>query len=451
MIFDPVTIKNVTFENRILRSSLGGRTSYYDGTVSPAWRHFEKHFARTGVAGIISATIDIDDKRLSPLEYPKISHDCFVAPLRTGVRQVQALGCRYIMQIGDPGGHTQTSLFSQAADAKSASSNFDLLFGYRNHTIAMTQSEVREEIEAFGRAARRVRDTGSDGIEVTASKGYMIHQFLNPATNRRKDEYGGSVENRFRLLREIVLRVREAVGADFLFGVRLSAVDYNFLPLNIRLPIVFPLRHYFMGNTLNETLYYASELERLGIDYLHVDSGFGFINPKGNPGSYPIDGIKLFVNSTRHLSLKASVRAVIVNMLPTTVARAILGVGWKFLPAANASFAAEFKKRLRIPIIANGGFQRKDVIEHALATGQCDMVAIARPLLANPDLIRVFQHGKNEPDRPCTFCNRCCTRTAVLPLGCYDPTRFDSKDEMERQIIDLSGTPDEEYREDQRY
>ena len=114
-LFDPVTINNVTFRSRVLRSSLGGRTSYYDGTVTPAWKNFEKRFARHPIGGIISATIDVDDRRLSPLEYPKISDDSFIAPLRDGVEAVQRLGCRYVMQLGDPGGHTQTSLFPQHA------------------------------------------------------------------------------------------------------------------------------------------------------------------------------------------------------------------------------------------------------------------------------------------------------------------------------------------------
>lgn len=442
MIFEPFKIGSVEFKNRILRSSMGGRTAYYNGAVSPAWRHFEKKFAGTGVAGIISATIDIDDKRLSPLEYPKLSGDEFIAPIREGVRDVQALGCRYIIQIGDPGGQTQTSLFSQSADAKSASGNFDLMYGYRNRTLAMSTGEVEQEVENFAQAARRVRETGSDGIEVTASKGYMIHQFLNPLTNRRRDRYGGSVEKRFQLLREIVARVRKEVGEGFLFGIRLSAEDHNYLPLNLRLPIVFPLRNYYFGNTLEQTRYYALELEKLGIDYLHVDSGFGFINPKGNPGSYPIDEIRLFANATRHLSAKAAIRATFVNLIPRPIARAILGVGWKFKPAANADYASEFKKILKIPVIANGGFQDFDVIESTLAENKCDMVAMARALLANPDLLKTFAAGKKMPDIPCTYCNRCCSRTAVLPMGCYDQTRYPSQDVMEAEILDWSGTPD---------
>ena len=440
MIFEPFTIKHVTFKNRILRSSMGGRTSYYDGTVSPAFKNFEKRFATGGIAGIISATIGVDYSRLSPLEYPTLSHDRYIKPLREAIQEVQKLGCPYIMQIGDPGGHTQTSLFSQEADSKSASAGFDLMFGYRDRIVAMSLEEIDQEIRNFAEAARRVREIGCDGVEVTASKGYIIHQFLNPATNRRTDQYGGSVEKRFQLLRDIVKAVREKVGDDFLFGIRLSAVDYNYLPLNIRWPIVFPLRHYLMGNTLKETMRYGQELERLGVDYLHIDSGFGFINPKGNPGPYPVDGVKLFASATRHLSRKAKLRAALVNAMPDAMARAVLGIGWRYKPAVNVDLAQRFKQAVNIPIIANGGFQKRDLIEATLCAQKCDMISIARPLLANPDLLEVFQAGKNEPDNPCTFCNRCCTRTAVLPLGCYEPLRFASQEEMEQQILQWSAT-----------
>ncbi|MFO1297857.1 MAG: hypothetical protein U1F25_16250 [Rubrivivax sp.] len=224
-IFDPFAIKGVVFRSRVLRSSLGGRMAHYDGTVTRAWRNFERRFAKPEyrVGGIISATIAIDDARHSPLGTPKLSDDRFIAPMAEGVRAVQALGCRYIVQIGDPGGHTHTSLLAEPADGLSASAGFDFIYGYRNRTSPMTREEIARTVQQFADAARRVRATGADGVEVTASKGYLIHQFLNPATNRRRDEYGGSAKKRFRLLEEVVNAVRKAVGDDYLFGVRLSA------------------------------------------------------------------------------------------------------------------------------------------------------------------------------------------------------------------------------------
>ncbi len=98
MIFEPITIKGVTFKNRILRSSMGGRMSYFDGSPSPAWARFETRFAEAGVAAVISTTISVDDRRCAPLNYPKISQDRFIPAFAAGVSSVQrmaaATSCR---------------------------------------------------------------------------------------------------------------------------------------------------------------------------------------------------------------------------------------------------------------------------------------------------------------------------------------------------------------------
>jgi 2,4-dienoyl-CoA reductase (NADPH2) len=447
MLFEPFRIKNVEFKNRILRSSIGGRTANYDGRVSPAWLHFEKKFAEGGVAGIISATISINQARMSPLQYPTLYDDRFVGPLGNAIKQIKAAGdCKYIIQLGDTGGHTHTSLKPQDADRISASAYFDFLFGYQNRTRPMSIAEIRRTVKEFKHAARRAVAAGCDGLEITASKGYLIHQFLNPVINRRTDEYGGSIENRFRLLGEIVEAVRGEIGREFLFGIRLSARDFNIYPFNLRIPLSWPppsWRDYFVGNDLPEMTYYARKLEQLGIDYLHVSSGFGFPNPKESPGDYPDDGFHIFVNAYRYLSEKNAVRATIFNFVPTPIRKAVFGWGWGFVPAANADLAAAIRRVVNIPVIANGGFQDRDVIEGALNARKCDMIAMARPLLANPDLITQLRHA-NRPANPCSFCTLCCSQTAVFPLGCYDQRRFRSQEEMMEQIFSWT-SPDEPF------
>lgn len=437
-IFEPVTINGVEFPNRLLRSSIGGRYAYYDGSVNPAWARFERRFAENGVGGIVSATFTVDERRWAPIEYPKISQDRFIHPIREGVRAVRALGCRYILQIGDPGYHTQSGLLSERADQLSASGGFDLMFGYRSVRSAMSIAEIQGAVESFARAAVRVREAECDGLEITASKGYLIHQFLNPAINRRRDGYGGSVDRRFRFLKEVVVAVRKAMGRDFLFGIRLSAQDYNYLPLNVRWPLVSPLRDYWFGNGIEVTLDYAHRLRELGVDYLHISNGFGFINPKENPGDFPIEELRLFMNSTRHLGRKAALRASLLNAVPLPILRHLTRIGWRYDRTSNLADARLFRREVGLPVIANGGFQERSFVEEALASGGCDLVSMARPLLANPDLPELFRNGVEAPERPCTFCNRCSLRTSIGPLGCYEPARFDSQEEMEAQILDWS-------------
>jgi len=236
-IFTPFTINNVEFKNRILRSSVGGRMSNYDATFTDVWKNFEKRFADGGLSAIISTTFQVNKDRVSPLQYPSIADQRFVPYLKKFISGVKkdSPDCRYIVQIGDPGYTTYMSLFSKEQDSRSSSSGFDLGFGYNNTRTAMSNAEIEKAISDFADAAERVKAAGADGLEITATKGYLIHQFLNPAINRRTDDWGGSVDNRFRFLQRIVKAVRERVGRDYLFGVRLSAADFNHSPLQISL------------------------------------------------------------------------------------------------------------------------------------------------------------------------------------------------------------------------
>ena len=444
MLFEPYQIKGLHFKNRVVRSSIGGRTSYYDGTVTSAFKNFEKRFAEHDVAGIISATISVNNDRTSPMEYPKISDDRYIKPLAAAIKAVQQYDCRYIIQIGDTGGATHTSLLSQQGDAKSSSTLFDLFYGYHNLHKAMSLEEIDRTIREFAEAARRVRETGADGLEITASKGYIIHQFLNPGINRRKDQYGGSADNRFRLLEEIVKAARHKVGDDFPIGIRLSAADYNYQPLNLRLPPRWPLKQWYFGNTIEDNLYFATKLKVLGIDYLHIDKGYGFPNPKGLTGDFPIPEMRMFYNSNRHLSTKAWIRSMVFNALPNFILSPIANIGWGYVPAISADDARRFKESTGLPVISNGGYQDRKEMEESLTQGKADLLAMARPLLANVDLLHQLKAGKASPDRPCSHCNRCVVRTANFPLGCYDLSRFATPQEMEQQIMEWSANSDEQ-------
>jgi 2,4-dienoyl-CoA reductase-like NADH-dependent reductase (Old Yellow Enzyme family) len=450
-------INGVVFQNRVIRSSIGGRTAYYDGTVNDAWETFESAFAKGGVGGIISATLTVDDNRWSPLEYPKISHDKFVEPLRTRIRRIRRHfpDLKYIIQIGDPGYHTQTSLVTQAEDSMSASSGFDFLYGYTNVRRELSVTDIKRTIANFREAARRVVDTGCDGLELTASKGYLIHQFLNPGTNGRTDEYGGPLERRARLLQEIVENIRDVIKSQktcegrFIFGVRLSARDYNRHPWMslFRLGPGLKPSALSAGNSLDDMLEVGAWLKTLGVDYLHISAGFGFINPHENPGEFPTDEVRMFCDSTRHLSFKARARAKILANVPHRLSDYLMNLGWaepnpavKFanITPPNLDDARAFSNRVGIPVIVNGGFQLRAHIEDALR--DCDFVSMARPLLANPQLLRMlYDEDKPIPDNPCTFCNKCAVRTTMFPLGCYDVRRFcGDEQKMNAQIVELN-------------
>jgi 2,4-dienoyl-CoA reductase (NADPH2) len=441
---------DVSFRSRVIRSSIGGRNAYYDGTVNDSWVYFERRCAMSGIGAMISATIAIDHDRWSPLEYPQLGHEDFVKPLRKGIKRVKEgdhkdspyIDCPYILQIGDPGSHTQTSLFREDADAKSASSGFDFLYGYTSWRQPLCEQEIRELVEKFAKSAGWAKEARCDGVELTISKGYVIQQFLNPATNRRKDEYGGPLKNRYKLVEQIARGVRKAVGPKYMFGIRISGSDSNKEPWT---NFHWPPR--YKGNELQDMIQVAKWLQddpEIKIDFVHVTNGFGFPCPKGSPGRFPTRDAQIFVNATRHLSMKAAFRAQVFNLLMLVFRERLvdwaMNLDWKYGPAANLADAWEFKKQLEIPVIVNGGFQEKFDIEAALEI--CDAVSMARPLLANPDLLDLFRNNQS-PRFPCTFCNRCAARTALFPLGCYDRSRYANQEQMEDQILAWVRDPDE--------
>ena len=147
---EPITIHDVSFSNRLLRSSVGGRTCNYDGTVTDIWKNFEKRFADGGVGGIVSTTFHVHEKRLSPPQYPSIATRRHMLHLKQRLPEIQQGGrCRYIVQIGDPGYVTYSSLFAEDEDGLSSSDGRDFGFGYNNRRRAMSTKQIECAIAGF--------------------------------------------------------------------------------------------------------------------------------------------------------------------------------------------------------------------------------------------------------------------------------------------------------------
>ena len=208
----------------------------------------------------------------------------------------------------------------------------------------LTGKDIRELITAYAEAAHHARELGADGIQIHAAHGYLINQFLSPLTNRRVDEWGGALEGRANFLRCVVRVVRESVGKDFPLGVKLGACDDDPAGLNIE-----------------ETLQVAKWLEEDKIDFIEISGAFRSdiavrkVGPGKNEGYY--------------------------------------------LP-----FAAQFKKVIKIPVLAVGGLRSLEKMNEALLTNQCDAVSMARPLICQPDLPVILRAGGKSTCRGCNLC-----------------------------------------------
>lgn len=212
---------------------------------------------------------------------------------------------------------------------------------------ALSGRGIERQIRAFVRCAALAREAGYDGVEVMGSEGYFINQFLVTHTNRRTDEWGGSYRNRMQLPLEIVSRVREAVGSDFIIIYRLSMLD------------LVP-----DGSSWDEVVLLARALERTGVNILNT--GIGWHEAR-------------------------------VPTIATSVPR-----------AAFAWVTRKLKGEVNLPLCATNRINAPDVAERILANGDADMVSMARPLLADPEFVAKAASGRADEINTCIACNQAC-------------------------------------------
>jgi 2,4-dienoyl-CoA reductase-like NADH-dependent reductase (Old Yellow Enzyme family) len=425
VIFEPLQLGPLSVENRILRSSISGRFDNYDGSGTKVRMDWDAKFARAGVGAIISSNAPIHERGGIVPGYATIESDERIPFWRELGRRVHEHGCPYILQIVHAGRERIMPGLGHV-NALSSSGKPEPMNGFPAER--MTLDQIREVTGMFAAAARRAREAGLDGVEVAGANGMLPTQFLSSAINDRDDEYGGPLESRARFGLEVVHAIRAEVGDDFCLGYKISVEE--------RLDELLPwLRR---GNTVEESVQMCRWLEEAGVDYLHISAGGGFPHPRNPAGRFPAaDVVKTYdtlLSSGRHtLRNYVTFRTWPLNRV----------FGWWWERAAkrhgvegiNLAASSAVKDAVSIPVLCTGGFQTASVISAAIERGDCDAVTIGRPLVANPDLVRHFEAGRDRAPLPCTYCNRCLFNFIENPLGCYEPDRFDSREEMLAQVL----------------
>lgn len=212
-LFEPVQVGNIIIKNRIVRSPHGTGLGGEDLIAY--------HEARAK-GGVGMSTIQATGvHRGAPSGIPLFSDDCL--PILTKISdRIRPHDMKLFIQLYHPG--ASVSPLAGLPENWSASAMPNPMSGII--PMEMTKSQIDDVVESFAKAAIRVRDSGLDGVDIHASSGYLIHEFLSPALNKRTDEYGGSLENRMRFMFEVIAAVRDAVGDDIAIGVRLPNEDY---------------------------------------------------------------------------------------------------------------------------------------------------------------------------------------------------------------------------------
>lgn len=435
VLFEPLKFKNLTVKNRVFRSNIAGRLDNYDGSGNQARINWEVKFAKGGVGAVISSFVPVQIRgRIMP-NYATIDTDERIPFWRKLGEAVHHYDCKYILQLSH-GGRQRDVPGIEFPIGLSSTDKPDPLHGFECQR--MTTADIRETVAAFADGARRAREAGLDGVELHGANGYLITQFLSSAINDRSDEYGGPLANRARFVIEIVKAIRARVGSDFHLQMKISATEHNN-------DLIF-VKFEGAGNVVEESIQVCQWLVDAGVDAVHVSTGSTFPHPRNPAGAdFPIDVLsetyEQLVSSGDHtfrnflffrgkLTGEAFKQAWLSAGVPADQIEGLT------LPDARA-----IKQAVSVPVLCTGGFQTASVIRDAINRGDCDAVSMARPLVANNDLVQQFAAGRDRAERPCTYCNKCLVHVVEHPIGCYEESRFSSREEMLAEVMSVFHPP----------
>ncbi|MGW8528067.1 MULTISPECIES: NADPH-dependent 2,4-dienoyl-CoA reductase [Nocardiopsidaceae] len=358
-LLEPLDLGFTTLPNRVIMGSMHiGLEEAPQGFERMAAFYAER--ARGGVGLIVTGGIAPNPEGATYTGAAKLTTEAEAAEHRVITDAVHREGGRIAMQIL----HTGRYAFSEQSVAPSAIRAPISAFTPR----ALSDSEVEQTIEDFARAAELARLAGYDGVEVMGSEGYLVNQFIASATNHREDRWGGSYENRMRFPVEIVRRVRERVGDDFILVYRLSMLD------------LVP-----GGSTFDEVVRLAKAVEEAGATI--INTGIGWHEAR-------------------------------VPTIATSVPR-----------GAYSWVTRKLMGEVSVPLVAVNRINTPEVAEAVIAGGDADMVSMARPFLADPDFVAKAAAGTPEEINTCIGCNQACldhtfslkiTSCLVNPRACHE-------------------------------
>ncbi len=390
-LFRPVRIGRMELKNRLIGAATVTNFATVDGSVS---ERTIAHYARRARGGAALITVEMTAFHPSGRGWVYMLNlwdDRYIFGFKRLADAIHEAGARCTVQLGHCGRQTNRAYTHQRPVAPSAVAQFPK--GHPGYVLprALDQAEIHELVEAIGEAARRAAEAGFDGVEVHGAHGYLFHQFLSPFGNLRTDEYGGDTAGRSRFICEAIARIKERCGTDFPVIVKMDGDE-----------------HVPDGIEPEEAARIAPHLERAGADAIEVSAGCG----------------------------------------PSL---------WYILPPAclpsgqNIGATAKVKAAVSVPVIAIGKIDTPDLADEIVAQGDADIVAMARPLICDPDFPAKAQAGRLEDIRPCLYCNQGCNRvdhqfniTCAFNTAAGSETEFGfdlTEAPVTRRILVIGGGP----------
>lgn len=304
----------IALKNRLIMAPLATSKSNKDGTVSDDILAYYNEKSQGGYVSlfVIEHSYILQQGKASANQM-SVADDNVMEGLKQLANTIHNNGSKAVMQINFAGSAAKSEITGK--EVLGPSEVVNPLHGGEMPT-AMSKDNINNVVDAFVKAAIRVKESGFDGVEIHSAHGYLLNQFFSPLSNKRDDEYGGSVLNRLRIHLEVIKAVIDSVGEDFPVLIRLAASDYK-----------------DGGITVEDSVIAAAEFEKAGVDILDISGGFcGYTRP----------GVKE--------------------------------------PGYFSPLTEEIKKVVSIPVILTGGVKEANEAEQLLSEGKADLIGVARAI-----------------------------------------------------------------------
>ena len=352
-LFDPITIGGLRLRNRLMRSATAERMAHpQTGAPLPKLAAFYRTLGEGGVGLIVTGHVYIAANGKAHPEMAGMYDDALIPVWRAVIAPAQAAGARVMAQINHAGASCDPAVNPHSLSPSGVATNEN------NPTPGvLTDAQIDEIINAFGQAARRARAAGFDGVQIHGAHGYLVSQFLTPATNRRADQWGGRLVARQTFLRAVLAEVRRQVSDDF--------------PVWIKLGVAGRTEHGFLTAEGAQT---AKACVAAGVDGIEISLALG---------------------------------------VPEWTARAPEPPFLMLAQAVREAVGPEF------PLALVNGFRTRAIMQDVLDDGVAQLISLCRPLIVEPDLPNKLHDGRREA-ASCARCSQCWPKSPDEGVACHN-------------------------------
>lgn len=387
-LFEPCSIGSLTLKNRVIRAATHEGMAHHDGMPTDDLLKTYQKLAAGGAGAIITGYVSVMRNGRTFPNMRMFDNDTYIPVYKSINDQLKQFKTPIVLQIAHGGSRSMSKVTGQ--DVISASGRKKNDYGDAVHEAS--EAEIRSIIEAFVAAVVRAKTAGFDGVELHVAHGYLLSEFVSPVLNKRRDQWGGSTENRLRIVTDILSSARAAVGSGFPILVKMSGHD-----------------EFRRGLAETEAVKIAQLLEAASCDAIEVSCGYGDFMHTVRMPKVPVDAVLGLMPQYRNMP--GYQKSLFRLMAP------FLAKVRKPLYNYNVPLAEHIKRHVNIPVIAVGGIRNLQYIKTIISGKGIDFVSLSRPFIIEPDIVNRFQQGQ-ESSR-CINCGYCLIGVTANKLRCY--------------------------------